>query len=101
MARKFSLLHPVIWLQLGHWTKFPNNVAVLKDLYGDINIGDGNLCLQSKHLTVMLNVFASGFGSPLMAITPCASGSAGLAFHFGRLQLIPYNPKITGAQRPR
>ena len=45
---------------------FSKSVAVLKVEYGVINIGEGNLCLQCKHLTVMLSVVASGLGSPLM-----------------------------------
>ena len=45
---------------------FLKSSAMLKDEYGVINIGEGKLCLHFKHLTVMLSVFASGLGSPLM-----------------------------------
>ena len=53
-------------MQFGHLAKFPKSIAVLKFEYGVMKIGDVNLCLQCRHLTVMLSVFASGLGSPLM-----------------------------------
>jgi len=58
-ARKFSLLHSVIFPQWQHWARFPKSVAVENDSLSPKKIGEGNhwwQCKQRMDISIVLAI---------------------------------------------